>query len=113
MHPALERKGIIFFAIGELERMAYGKQKWDLNTDLSRLAKPNSWMGDKASNPCSALAKAFEIAAKVIVQQYEIRQKNAAETFKHRNWFRDAATLDDIRSGLDLALAFGTTPKIW
>jgi hypothetical protein len=113
MHPALERKGIVFFTIGELERMSYGKQKWDLNHDLSKLAKPNDWMDDEKSNPCSALKKAFEIASKVLIQQYENREKSLGEAFKHRNWFRDVATLDDIRSGLDLALEFGAPPRIW
>lgn len=113
MHPALERKGIIFFTVGELERMSYAKQKLDLNHDLSKLAKPNNWMTNLESDPCAALAKAFEIASKVIVQQYESREKSLGEAFKHRNWFRDASTLDDIRSGLGLALEFGTTPRIW
>lgn len=35
MHPALERKGLVYFAIGELERQNYANQGWKLDHDLS------------------------------------------------------------------------------
>ena len=112
MHRALEHKGLIFFSVGELERQSYAKQKWDLNHDLSKLAKPNIWLAESNTNPCLALAKAFEIASKVLSQQYDIKNTNDPG-FKHRNWLRDEKTLNDIRSGLELALEFGCPPRIW
>jgi hypothetical protein len=113
MHPALERKGLVYFTVGELERHSSAKQKWDLNHDLSKLSKPNSWLSGDSSSSCSALAKAFEIASKILIQQYETRQKSEKDAFKHRNWFREERTLADIRTGIDLALEFGNPPRLW
>jgi hypothetical protein len=112
MHPALERKGLVYFAVGELERLSYAKQGFDLNHDLMKLAKPNSWLADSGSKPYAALSKAFEVGCMVLTQQYDLKKKTDAG-FKHRNWFRDAGTLADIKSGLELALAFGSPPRIW
>ena len=113
MHPALERKGLIYFAVGELERQNCAKQGWDLNHDLMKLVKPNNWLDDPESKPHIALSKAFEITSKVLAQQYDLKKKTDGDGFKHRNWFRDMGTLADIKSGLELALAFGSPPRIW
>jgi hypothetical protein len=112
MHPALERKGLIFFTVAELQRHAYAKQRVNLDHDLAKLSKPNNWLADSSSKPKLALASCFEIASKILTQQYDAKKKNDL-AFKHRNWFRDAGTLDDVRSGVDLALEFGSLPKIW
>lgn len=111
MHPALERKGLVYFAIGEVARQAYRKQSWDLDHDLRKLANPNGWLQDEPTAPKRALATAFDVASKVLTQRYDIAKKNPS--FKHRNWFRDQETLRDIREGVDLALVFGTPPRIW
>lgn len=110
MHPALERKGLIFFAVGEIERQSYGKSGWDLDHDLRKLANPNSWLQNGPTAPKQALAMAFDISAKVLTQRYDIAKKDLS--FKHRNWFRDQETLSDIREGVELALVFGTPPRI-
>ncbi len=57
MHPALERKGLIYFAVGELERQSYAKQAWNLEHDLQKLAKPNNWLGKPDSPPAPRLPK--------------------------------------------------------
>jgi hypothetical protein len=111
MHRALEHKGLIYFTLGELERQSYAMQKGDMNNDLAKLAKPNSWLTGSGSKPCIALAKAFEIASKVLRQQYDVKAN--VPGFKHRNWSRDEKTLDDIRVGIELALEFGSPPRIW
>jgi len=111
MHPALERKGLVYYAIGELERQNYAKQGWSLDQDLSKLAKPNAWLADVNSTPQKALFKAFEISSKVLSQQYDTKKKNDA-SFKHRNWFRDPETLAAINEGLELALEFGVPPRL-
>jgi hypothetical protein len=111
MHPALERKNLIYFAIGELLRESYSRQKEDLNHDIAKLAKPNDWLADANSKPSAALRKAFDISGKVLRQQYDNKKTNP--DFKHRNWFRDSATLSDIRNGLDIALEFGLPPRLW
>ena len=95
MHPALERKGLIFFAVGELQRHAYVKRNLDLDHEISKLSKPNNWLSDPSTKPRSVLATSFEIASKILIQQYDAKKKNDP-SFKHRNWFRDVGTLDDI-----------------
>lgn len=111
MHPALERKGLIYFAVGELERMSYGRQGLDLNHDLRKLAKPNDWLAAKAPDESKvALKKAFELASQVLILQYDAKKKVTG--FKHRNWFREPETLLDIRAGLEMPLAFGYPPRI-
>lgn len=112
MHPALERKNLIYFAIGELERQSYSKQGWNLDHDLRRLAKPNDWKNDRKSAPSQALTKAFELSSKVMKQQYEFSKKNI-QGFKHRNWFRDQETMQKITEGLEMALDLGSLPQIW
>ncbi len=111
MHPALERKGLIYFAIGELMRESYKRQKLDLDNDIAKLAKPNDWLTEPVKQPTASLSKSFEICSKVLSQQYDSKKSNS--NFKHRNWFRDEATLEDIRKGLDIALEFGFPPKLW
>ncbi len=110
MHPSLERKGLIYFAVGELQRMSYQKQGLNLEHDLRKLAKPNNWWPDPSSSPRVALDAAFSIASKVLIQQYDSKKKSSV--FKHRNWFRDPDTLTDIRSGLEFPLDFGFPPRI-
>ena len=110
MHPSLERKGLIYFAGGELQRMSYKRQDFDLDHDLRKLAKPNNWWSEPSSAPRVALDTAFDIASKVLIQQYDSKKKSTG--FKHRNWFRDPETLTDIRSGLEFPLDFGYPPKL-
>jgi len=113
VHPALERKGLIYYAVAELERQTYAKQNWNLDQDLSKLAKPNMWLSTADTPQRVALAKAFEIASMVLIQQYETKKNTNPTGFKHRNWFRDPETLRSIDHGIGLALAFGVPPRVW
>jgi hypothetical protein len=112
LHPALERKGLIYFAVGELERLSYSQQKLNINQDLVKLAKPNEWLSAKQNVTKIALAKAFELSTKVLCQQYDQKKENDPN-FKHRNWFRDPETLQKVKSGLELAMIFGYPPRLW
>jgi|SRR5450631_2760510 len=69
MHPSLERKWLMYFAVGELQRMSYKKQGFDLEHDLRKLAKPNNWWTDPSSSPRVALDAAFSTASKVLIQK--------------------------------------------
>ncbi len=112
VHPALERKGLVYYALGEFERQNYKRQGWDLNQDLCKLAKPNSWLVETDNAPKHALRNAFDIVSKVLIQRYDNAKKSTVG-FKHRNWFRDQDTLSDIKDSLGLALDFGSRPRIW
>jgi hypothetical protein len=112
MHPALERKGLIYYAIGELERKGYLKEGWNLDHDLAKLAKPNAWLAEVGSPLQLALHRAFENSSRVLTQQYDSAKRKSIG-FKHRNWFRDQETLQSISEGLELALEFGIAPRVW
>jgi hypothetical protein len=111
MHPALERKGLVFFTTGELLRQNYAKQGWILDSDVSKLVKINSWLGLGENSTKQTLCQYFDIASKVLTQRYDLKRQSD-EKFKHRNWFRDQETLSSIRDGLELALAFGKLPRL-
>lgn len=111
MHPALERKGLVYFAVAELERQSCKKQNIDLDHDLRKLSKSGSWLPDENSTVHQSLVKAFEISAKVLAQRYDAAKKTSP-AFKHRNWFRDQDTLSAIKEGLELALDFGVSPLL-
>lgn len=111
LHPSLERKGLVFYAVGELERLSYLRQGFDVESDLRKLAKPNTWLAEDDTAPKKALSKAFDIAIKVLAREYD--QKKANDTnFKHRNWFRDENTLASVKASLELALEFGFPPRL-
>jgi hypothetical protein len=96
--PALERRWIVFYTVGELLRMTYGTRHLDLEADLRFLSKPNKWMTVKDSSTYSAVEELLSLASTALIQAYNkvCDQPN----FKHRNWFRNEKTLQDIRAEL-------------
>jgi hypothetical protein len=111
MHPALERKGLIFFAVGEFLRRNYSQNKWPLEADIRRLVKVNAWINNPSSPMTSAIPKLFQLASKVLELQYDAKKSNDLG-FKHRNWFRDPKTLELVSKGVDLALQFGSIDRL-
>jgi len=98
LHPSLERRWMVYFAVGELLRLAYVKSPADLDNDLRRLSKPN-WLDDSENSTKACLNELFGIATAALTQVYTSRSQS--ESFRHRNWFRVEQTLSDIRKGLE------------
>jgi hypothetical protein len=111
MHPSLERKGLVFFTVAEFLRQNYSQNGWPLDDDLRKLVKVNLWMKEPKSEVKVVAAKLFDVASKVLRQQYETK-KASEVNFKHRNWFRDPKTLESVSSGVELALQFGPLPRL-
>jgi hypothetical protein len=91
---ALERRWMLFFAVGELLRAKYRREKKDLDEDIRRLWKP-SWFDNKDKNPAGAIVKTVRAASEMLVKIY----KGASEQsiFVHRNWFRSEETKKRIQ----------------
>src|SRR6185437_4290738 len=100
LSPALERRWMVYYAIGELLRMIYAAKKRNLNADLAYLSNPNKWINksDHVAKVC--LAELFDICATALEQVYLKASKR--EDFKHRNWFRTIETLEEIKAELSV-----------
>lgn len=97
LHPALERRWMVYFVLAELLRLAYAKTAADLDTDIGRLSKP-SWLDAAENTPKACLQELYEIGITALTQAYNARAQ--ANTFRHRNWFRVEQTLEDIKQAL-------------
>ncbi|HLJ25354.1 MAG TPA: AIPR family protein [Candidatus Angelobacter sp.] len=97
LHPALERRWMVYFVVAELLRLAYAKATPDLDSDIGRLSKP-SWLDATENTTKACLRELYEIGTTALTQAYNSRAQ--AEKFRHRNWFRVEQTLDDIRQAL-------------
>jgi len=98
--PALERRWVVFYGIGELLRLIYKHVGKDLDSDLRYLANPNKWLTDPKSTTNDAIEELLDLAATPIARAYA--RVAAQPDFKHRNWFRSSQTLQDIRDELSV-----------
>jgi hypothetical protein len=98
--PGLERRWIVYFAVGQLFRLIYKSLGADLEADLRRLYKPNDWMDTATNYTKQSLAEIFKLACIAVNKAYA--QAAKLGDFRHRNWFRDLGTLKDIESELEI-----------
>lgn len=92
---ALERRWMVYFALGEALRARYAKAKRDLREDLRRLAK-TSWLDNETQPPATVLVTYGRFGCEVLVKTY--RQASKSSGFVHRNWFRSDETRKDVAS---------------
>jgi hypothetical protein len=97
--PALERRWLLFFTVGELFRRGYAGDAEALCRDLSHLANPNAWMQNPAGSVKKAIKEAVELAASAMEEAYN--DESAKPDFRHRNWFRTDRTRGEIRRKLE------------
>jgi hypothetical protein len=98
--PGLERRWIVFYAVGELLRMIYKEKGLELDPDLRKLSKPNSWMNSPNDPAKAAVAELFKLCATAVGKAYNQAAKQS--DFRHRNWFRNPETLSEIRAELEV-----------
>jgi len=98
--PGLERRWVVFYAVGELLRMIYKEKGLDLEADIRKLSKPNSWMDFPEDRSRVAIAELFKLAATAVGKAYSQAAKQ--EDFRHRNWFRSDETRSQIKEELDV-----------
>jgi hypothetical protein len=96
--PGLERRWVVYHAVGELLRLIYAGRQTELDADVRKLSKPNDWMDSPGNKVTFALGELFKLASVAINRAYSHAAKR--NDFCHRNWFRDVNTLTDIKSEL-------------
>jgi hypothetical protein len=99
--PGMERRWLVFWAVGESLRVVYKNEPDNLADDIRKLANP-FWLDEhdqKGKHYRSTIESHFKLAAKVIKKAYD--QAKAREPFSHRNWFRDESTLSVIGAELE------------
>jgi hypothetical protein len=89
---ALERRLMVYFVVGELLRDVY-RQVGNLDSEIRRLSKP-SWMLEDGVE-ARTIEKYTRLGCSVLIKAYRAASKGA--DFSHRNWFREKATISDIR----------------
>jgi AIPR protein len=98
--PGLERRWIVYYAVGQLLRIIYKATGADLDADLRKLYKPNDWMDSASNHTKQSLAELFKLSSVAINKAYAQAAKH--NDFRHRNWFRDSRTLTEINSELEI-----------
>jgi hypothetical protein len=93
---ALERRYMVYYAVGELLRMIYADNHLNLEDDLRKLGRPK-WT-ERDGPEKAVIRELTKLAFSGLIKAYETAS-NSAE-FRHRNWFRDRKYLDGIRSDL-------------
>jgi hypothetical protein len=99
--PALERRWMIYWAVGESIRVVYGDQLSELKRDVRKLSDP-FWLAEqnqKGEHYRTAIRQHYDLAVQVLKKAYA--QLEREETFSHRNWFRDESTMKTVRAELD------------
>jgi len=104
---ALERRYPVFFAVGELLRMIYRREGKDFNHDLKKLGNPK-WT-EKQGFQKETIQELSQLAFTGLQKAYETASRS--EHFRHRNWFRDNAYLEAVKSELKFILDIKATGK--
>jgi AIPR protein len=96
---ALERRWMVFFAVGESMRQAYKHQNQDFDFALGRFADPN-WYLEPETDPHKAVVRRHcKLAFNALKNAYG--ESSKSEQFRHRNWFRDQLTLASVHKQLE------------
>jgi hypothetical protein len=93
---ALERRYMVYYAVGELLRMIYSESNLSLDDDLQKLGKPK-WT-ERDGPEKSVLRELTKLAFSGLIKAYETASH--AVDFRHRNWFRDRSYMSGIVSEL-------------
>lgn len=95
--PELERRWLVFWAVGESLRTFYDTQLDQLAEDIRRLANPR-WLdpaNPKGNYRRMAIKKHYELAALALQKVYSRAKEK--QNFSHRNWFRNEDTLRMVK----------------
>jgi len=93
---ALERRYVVYYAVGELLRMTYEQKGRNLRADLKKLGNPKWTEADSPEK--AAIAELSDLAFTGLVKAYETASHQ--KDFRHRNWFRDRDYQQGIKSDL-------------
>jgi hypothetical protein len=87
---ALERRWMVFFAVGESMPQAYRHQAQDFDVALERFSDPGWYLDD--GHPYKAVIRRHcKLAFSALKNSYG--EASSQAEFRHRNWFRSPLTL--------------------
>ena len=98
-HEALERRWMVFFAVGESLRLLYETLGHILMVDI-RKRGDSSWNARARDDNAikKVIGRHCDLAFRGLRKAYDASR--GLPNFNHRNWFRNPKTLDDIKSHL-------------
>lgn len=106
---AYERRWMLFFAVGSSIRNIYGSNSEDeIEAALGKMADPSWYLASEDHRTKAVIRRHAKLALYSLKSAY--KQASSAPTFTHRNWFRRASTLGDIRT--QLINVFETVEKL-
>jgi hypothetical protein len=92
---ALERRWMVFFAVGESMRQAHKHQGQDFDPALERFSSPNWYLELDAHLYKTVVRRHCKLAFTALKNAYGEASSHAE--FRHRNWFRSPLTLASIQ----------------
>jgi len=92
--PALERKWLVYFVLGELMRVRHNNDELSLDNALAHLSDPN-WT-KKNNKKHDVLCEYVKMGCGFLIRDYRREQRNVS--FSHRDWFRNDETLKRLRA---------------
>ena len=90
---ALERRWMVFYAVGELLRTKFREEDIEPKSAIGRLSKPK-WTEDGTSAEVTAIHEYTDEACELLTDCFQHRCENP--NFTQRNWYRSRSTLEDI-----------------
>jgi hypothetical protein len=105
---ALERRYMVYFAVGELLKMIYADKERSLDDEIRRLGRPK-WT-EKDGPEKKSIGEVTKLAFSGLTKAYESASRQ--EDFRHRNWFRSKTYLEGIRSELRFIVEIKGTDSI-
>ena len=108
--PGLERRWVVYYAVGQLLRLIYKTTGQDLDADLRKLYKPSEWIDTLSNHTKKSITELFKLSSIAIGKAYA--QAAAHSDFRHRNWFRDSKTLAGINSELEIIPEYRPTKDL-
>jgi hypothetical protein len=92
--PALERRWMFYYSLGESIRTAYHEQARDPEGALRGLGSP-AWLRQSRDGPIkTTIGRHCKVAFKSLMDAY--REASRQPGFMHRNWFRSQTTISSI-----------------
>ena len=103
---ALERRWLVYYALGSAMRKVYAAKNEDLESALKSLADPG-WTDPGEQKKGEKIRRVVDcylaLTYKLMMKAYKTSLKGTG--FAHRNWFRSSQTLLDIDAELDFLSA--------
>ena len=90
---ALERRWMVFFAVGEAIRIVYRRSGKSASEALVKLCDPKWFIEGEETHRKAVLRAHCKHAFKALRDVYAKEKEIKGDDFRHRNWFRSEKTL--------------------